>query len=189
MSYVNEWQAAVERTMRFELAVPPHQIDTARRWFDNKALNEFPFIIRDSLGDLGFEDVVAQCLSIHYRLVPVIEEWLGCPALFTLGWVDTGTESGMFRFDEVFIAEKLKSGHSGGSVNMHAWLTLPSMEIIDVSLATSIGVFQKRPEMYGMAITKYADELRGMAYKPMLVGEDFLRKTGLLLEWASMEIF
>lgn len=185
MGYEQEWATALERSARFGLAVPSHQIEPERRWFDDRALAQFPNIVRDGLGDLGFEDIVAQCLAIHYRLVPVVQQWLGCPVLFTLGWIDTGTESGMFRFDDAFIAEKLRTGHMGSTVNIHAWLTLPSMEIIDVSLATSMGVAQKRPEMYGMAMTKHADELKGMTYKPMLVGEDFLRKTGLLVEWAA----
>jgi hypothetical protein len=77
----------------------------------------------------------------------------------------------------------LRIGHKGGNMNIHAWLTLPSTEIIDVSLATTMGIVQKRPEMLGLAITRPADELNGMAYKPMLVGDGFLRKTGLLIEW------
>jgi len=186
MSYAQEWAIAVERSERFNLTVPAHQIEPERRWFDDKALAQFPYIVRDGLGDLGFEDVVAQCLAIHYRMIPVVQHWLGCPVLFTLGWIDTGTERGMFRFDEAFVAEKLRRGHLGSTVNMHAWLTLPSMEIIDVSLATSMGIAQNRPEMHGMAITRHADELKGMAYKPMLVGEDFLRKTGLMVEWRTL---
>ena len=54
------------------------------------------------------------------------------------------------------------------------------MEIIDVALATTMGKVQNRPDMYGLVISKKADDLEGMAYKPMLVGDDFLLKSGLL---------
>lgn len=140
-------------------------------------------MLREGLGELELEEVMAQCLSINYRLRSVVQAWLGCPVLYTLGWIDDETERGMFRFDDVFIADMLRTGHKGGSVNIHAWLTLPSMEIIDVSLATTMGFAQKRPEMLGLAITRPADELNGMAYKPMLVGDEFLCKTGMLIEW------
>jgi hypothetical protein len=182
-SYSTEWAAAVERTNRFGLDVPAHSAQTTHRYLNAARQAEFPYVVQRGLGDLDFHDVVAQCLSIHYRLVPVIEKWLGCPALYTLGWVDDGTDRGMFKFDDAFIDDKLKNGHRGGTVNIHAWLTLPSMEIIDVALATTIAVLQRLPDGYGAALARHADELKGIAYKPMLVGPDFLRRTGLLVEW------
>jgi hypothetical protein len=182
VSYEREFAAAVERAQRFDLNLPLFEAEPSRRWFDDNALARFPYVLRDALGDLGFEDVVAQCMAIHYRMMPAMQRWLGCPVLYTLGWIDDETEQGMFRFDEAFIAEKLRRGHAGGTVNLHAWLTLPSMEIIDVAFPTTMGIAQNRPEMFGRAITRHADELCGIAYKPMLVGEDFLRKTGLLIE-------
>ncbi|MGP9655882.1 hypothetical protein [Halomonas sp. AOP35-4E-18] len=180
MSYVDEWKAAIERTKRFNLRVPPLQRITGN-WFDEKRYLEFPYVVQEALGELGPEDLVAQCLSIHYRLAPVLERWLGCPVAYTIGWIDDMSEKGMFRFNDDFIEDKLRNPVlPGKTINIHAWLTLPSMEVIDVSLATTIGKVQNRPEMYGLVISKRADDLEGMAYKPMLVGDDFLLKTGLL---------
>ena len=179
-SYAIEWAAAIERSQRFRLAVPAHQIEPDRRYLTDQRQNEFPHVVQQGLGDFDFSDVVGQCLAMHFQLVPVLEKWLGCPVLYTIGWVDIGTDRGMFRFDEDFIAEKLHSGHSGSSVNIHAWLTLPSMEVIDLTLPTSVAVLQNLPHGYGSVIAKHADDLDGMAYKPMLIGSDFLRKSGLL---------
>jgi hypothetical protein len=183
LSYALEFAQAAERSKKFELDPPVFDIEPTRRWFDEDRLARFPNVLREGLGELGVEEVMAQCLSIHYRMRPIVQAWLGCPVLYTLGWIDDETDEGMFKFDDAFIANMLRTGHKGGSVNIHAWLTLPSMEIIDVSFATTLGIVQKRPEMLGRAITRPADELKGMAYKPMLVGDGFLRKTGLLIEW------
>lgn len=188
MSYATEWAAAVERSKKFGLEVPPHEVQPKHRYLTDSRQAEFPYVVQRGLGDLDYPDVVAQCMSIHYRLAPVLEKWLGCPVLYTIGWVDDGTEKGMFKFDDSFVAEKLKNGHSGSTANIHAWLTLPSMEVIDVALATTIAVVQKLPQGHGAVLAKHADELRGMAYKPMLVGPDFLRKTGLLVEWGIYTI-
>ncbi|QTD90882.1 hypothetical protein OHZ10_11740 [Burkholderia arboris] len=182
MTYEQEFLAAIERTKGFGLVPPAFTVSSKQRWFDADNLTRFPFVVRDALGELDFEDVVGQCMAIHYRLLPALNAWLGCSVFFTIGWIDDETEEGMFRFDEAFIAEMLRTGYVGGTVKLHAWLTLPSMEIVDMSLPTTMGVVQKRPEMLGGAITRYAGELKGMAYKPMLVGDDFLRKTGLLTE-------
>jgi hypothetical protein len=183
MSYANEWAAAIKRSKRFGLEVPTHEVLPAHRCLTAARLTEFPHIVQRGLGDLDYPDVVAQCLSIHYRLLPMLEAWLGCPVLYTIGWVDDDSEDGMFKFDDAFVANKLRNGHSGSSANIHAWLTLPSMEVIDVALATTVAVAQKRPQGHGAVLAKHADELRGMAYKPMLVGPDFLSKSGLLQEW------
>lgn len=188
MSYATEWAAAIERSKKFGLEVPPHEVQPAHRYLTDARHAEFPYVVQRGLGDLDFPDVVAQCMSIHYRLVPVLQEWLGCPVLYTIGWVDDGTDKGMFKFDDAFVADKLQNGHSGSTANIHAWLTLPSMEVIDVALATTIAVVQKLPQGHGAVLAKHADELRGMAYKPMLVGPDFLRKTGLLVEWGIYTI-
>lgn len=188
MSYSTEWAAAIERSKKFGLEVPPHEVQPAHRYLTDARHAEFPYVVQQGLGDLDFPDVVAQCMSIHYRLVPVLQEWLGCPVLYTIGWVDDGTDKGMFKFDDAFVADKLQNGHSGSTANIHAWLTLPSMEVIDVALATTIAVVQKLPQGHGAVLAKHADELRGMAYKPMLVGPDFLRKSGLLIEWGIYAI-
>ena len=103
-------------------------------------------------------------------------------AIHTIGWIDDGTVNGMFKFDDAYILDKLANGCPGGSVRIHVWLTLPSMEIIDFSIATSLSVLNNTPEGRGEVIAKHADELEGINYKPMLVGMDFLKKSGLLIE-------
>jgi hypothetical protein len=185
-NYASEWASAVERTQRFGLEVPAHNVQPTYTYLTDKRQAEFPYVVQRGLGDLDFPDVVAQCMAIHYRLAPVMQAWLGCPVLYTIGWIDDGTETGMFKFDDAFITDKLKNGHAGVTAKLHAWLTLPSMEVIDVAIATSIAVINKMPEGYGRVLARSADGLNGMAYKPMLVGHDFLRKTGLLVEWGTM---
>lgn len=182
MSYAQEWYKAVARTTELGLTLPKHKVNTNIQILTDERQKAFHNVLKDSLGELNYKDVVAQCISIHYRLLPVIEKWLDCPVLYTLGWIDDGTDEGMFKFDDAFIMNKLQNGCSGDRVSMHAWLTLPSMEVIDVSLATSISVMNNLTEGHGGVIAKHADLLNGMTYKPMLIGVDFLRKSRLLVE-------
>ncbi|MFV2854610.1 hypothetical protein ACNIZ2_28230, partial [Escherichia coli] len=83
---------------------------------------------------------------------------------FTLGWIDDGTPKGMFRFDEDFITDTLKNGYTGDTVNLHAWLTLPSMEIIDITLSTTISMLQGHKNQLGGVIIKRADDIKGFSY-------------------------
>jgi hypothetical protein len=77
----------------------------------------------------------------------------------------------------------LKSGIENYSLSLHAWLTLPSMEIIDFSLPTSYAVVNGYRAERGGVIANHADKLSGgMQYHPMLIGEEFLIKIGAMVE-------
>jgi len=182
VSYLQEWSQATERTIRLGLTAPNHQVNQNVQLLTENRLKEFGSIVANSLGELSPDDLVAQCISIHFQLLHAIEDWLQCPVIYTIGWIDDGSDKGMFKFDETFIIDKLKNGCTSGTVSIHAWLTLPSLEVIDVTLATSISRINNITEGYGGVIAQRADLLKGMAYKPMLVGIDFLKKSGLLIE-------
>lgn len=184
MPYATEWASALQRTQRFGLSTPAFQRST-EKFITQDVLERFPYVVRDAFGELSFEEVVGQCVAIHHRVLPVIEEMLGCEVYFTLGWVDDRSERGMFRFDDAFIEERLSNPRIvfGEALNLHAWLTLPSLEVIDISLVTSIVVINKMKDGHGGVLAGPADSFNGFSYKPMLVGTDFLKKSGMLLEF------
>ncbi|MFJ3463642.1 hypothetical protein [Achromobacter spanius] len=187
-NYAADWEAARERTARLGLMVPAMEVPTGDSYLTIQRHGEFPYVIRDALGELTVDDLVCQCLSINIRLRAVLEEWLGCPVYYTIGWVDVDAGEPLFKFDDAFIVEKLASRDSGGEIGLHAWITLPSLEVIDVSLATSFAVLQNLKEGHGGVIAGAPDALKGFAYRPMLVGADFLRKTGMLIEGSILTI-
>jgi hypothetical protein len=108
-----------------------------------------------------------------------IEAWLGRDAVSTIGWV---IEKGhhLFEFDDNLVEKLLQHGHQGGPVKIHAWLTLPTMEIIDLTLAATTAVLRKQPRLEGSVIASRVDQLHGLIYKPILVGTEFIRRTGLV---------
>ncbi len=87
----------------------------------------------------------------------------------------------VFEQSEETLISMLKHGVSGPEVNLHSWLTLPSMEIIDFSLPTSYAIKYKEPEGVGSIITRHpSDFIHGVKYKPMLIGSKFLIKSGVI---------
>lgn len=182
-TYHSEWRDAVRRTKKFRLHTPktanrkPHSV----RYLSNDNIVKLAELYQQVIGTRRPEEVAGQCVSVHLETQEAISELLGCEVFFTLGWLffsGTGTE--WFKFDDCFIGNSLQNGLEG-EVSLHAWLTLPSMEIIDATLATSIAVVRNQPEGLGGLTCKHADELTGgVRYKPMLVGEDFLMKSGAL---------
>lgn len=178
-AYEAEWMQALARTERYGLPVPAGFSPQTGLLLTESKMRELSRLVEAAISGLTASDVVGQCLAIHFGLAPVVQRWLGCPIHFTLGWVDDG-EDGWFRFGDKEIESLLENGHQGGPVSVHAWLTLPALEIIDATLPTSYAIVNNEPKGVGGLISQHADNLKGMAYMPVLVGHEFLRRSGLL---------
>ena len=60
----------------------------------------------------------------------------------------------VYRQTEDSLKRSLSEGIDFYSANLHAWLTLPTMEIIDMTFPTSYGVINNKKELLGQVITK-----------------------------------
>jgi len=180
--YLNEFAVAADRTKRLGLNCPNIEVSN-ERFLSEEKMDQFPSALRDAVGEIGVEEVIAQCLSIHHRLLNPVSAILGVPAYYTIGFVETSAGL-LFEQDEENLRTILESGFPSLKLKIHAWLSLPSMEILDFSLPTSYAVVNNMEEGIGGLILAHADELKhGMKYHPMLIGDDFLRKTGALIEF------
>lgn len=80
------------------------------------------------------------------------------------------------------LRDVLQNGLKKFSLNMHSWLTLPSMEILDFTILTTIAHVKQLGQGYFGVISRHPNDLIGMSYHPMLLGDDFLRRIGVLIE-------
>lgn len=177
--YKSEFLNAVERSKKFGLLVPEISA-TGSRLLNDKVQSDLPLIIHDALGVLEEEEIVLQCLLLNLRLKKVFSSYFKSPVYYTIGYIEID-DSAMFKQSEETLREMLTKGVEGPSISLHAWLTLPSMEILDFSISTSYGRVNGIKEMMGKALAMHPSELTGgMKYRPMLVGEDFLLKTGAM---------
>lgn len=189
MSYSKEFQIAIERTAHFNLPLPEITNEVSARIMNDKRIRNLNKILNPVLQGMTYEQMVGQCMPLHLKARSVLEDWLGCPVYYTLGWIDDGTSKGIFKFDDEVISEKLKNGHGRATIDIHAWLTLPSMEIIDLTLCTTLCILQGLKGGEGGGIVKKADDITGFSYKPMLVGEAYLSKIGVMknISWFELE--
>ena len=178
--YEDEFKVALERTRKFGLS-PPELFESYNgRFLNKKILEELPCIIREKLGILKEDEIVLQCLMLNIRLKNVFSDYFNCPVYFTIGHVGINNKY-MFKQTEKSLLSLFKNGIKRQSINLHAWLTLPTMEILDFSISTSYGKVHGKEEMMGAAVALHPSELtHGMSFHPMLVGEEFLQKIGAL---------
>lgn len=70
-----------------------------------------------------------------------------------------------------------------GPLKLHAWLTMPSHEILDLTFGTTYGVVNGIKELIGNATFLHPSELTGsQRYHPQLVGTDYFHRIGAITE-------
>jgi hypothetical protein len=178
MAYLREFKEAIEYTKK--LGMNPDVVFTQERYLVPKYMDGLAVAVRDDLGELTEADLVAQCLSIHFRLIPSLERLFGIRPVLTFGYIDDGGKA-RFKVPDDYFDRLTVSGLSRGTFDAHAWLTLPSMEIIDFSLPTSMAVVNGWHEGRGLVLSGHADDLKhGLSYHPQLVGDNCIGRFGLL---------
>ena len=182
MTYNSQFAEAIARTERLGLGSIPYH-PRGDRLLTPKAMESLREVVAPRLQAIPVEQWTDHCFAIHATIAQAATEGLGVPAYLTIG--DVRSEGKwLCNADEATIAELLKIGpQHGGAVRLHAWITLPTMEIIDLTLPTSIGLQENIPDLVGSVVIKHVDELTGgISYRPLIVGDEFLRRIGALLE-------
>lgn len=139
--------------------------------------------LHEAISNLGidsFAGAIGQCVKWSHALRPHAEKVLGQPVLLTFGQVLNSTRS---YFDpswadlRAWYQRGLRTsdfeGRSG--INLHAWWTLPSGEVIDVTLWSTLSAAWNRPELLGAITGGWPDEIApNPTYIPMVVGDDYI---------------
>jgi len=145
-------------------------------------LGEEIYVALRDFGIRSFIKAAGQCIKWSHALRPLVEEVLGAQVLLTIGQVRTPTRTFFDpSFDDLerwychgFDARDIE-GRSG--INMHAWWTLPTGEILDVTLWSTLAVAWNEPERLGAVAGGWPDKIApNLLYVPMVVGDDYIEK-------------
>lgn len=179
--YKEKFEMARQRTLNLKLECPEVEYQESRI-INQELLDNLPHFIFNEFGRVTPEFIYRNCMGFHHTLQPTLENALGTEIYFTLGNVRVENDL-LFHTDEAGIKELMKT-KVRGPLNIHAWLTLPTMEILDFALCTTYSIVKNEPELFGAAITRHPDDLTGgMVYEPMILGHDYLRAIGGYIEF------
>ncbi len=183
MSYEASFLEAIKRSERFGFAspsTPAASPQLLQREETQKTVHDL------MVGYLGSPPeprrLIGNCLATHINLKHPLEAALGTETFFTLGYVQVG-DSLYHEFSERDIEAWLKHGIPNlQEFKGHAWLTLPSMEIVDFTFtATATSVWNRDTgEVCAGAIANHPTNLKGMQYHPVIVGDDVVSKIGAM---------
>lgn len=133
------------------------------------------------------EHIAGMCMQIAHELVEFLQG-AGIDAIYTLGWMSY-REHPVYRFDDADVRRWLAEGiPDPRKVDVHAWATLPSAEIIDPSWLSTVGIVQNKRELIGAVIIADADQRTSHQYHPVTVDTHLLFRIGLLNPVAHYEV-
>lgn len=171
-------------------------LETSKKWgLDTPkfTLSSQPLITQEStarfeeacqkiLGSIPPETISQQCFMINNAIKDNLEEVFQSPLYFTLGYVEHHQKP-VFYTPIGELKHLLKTGFTGGAMNLHAWLTTPNYEIIDLTFSTTFGVVRNDPTLYGRIAFQHHSKFNdAMIHHPQLVGDDFLKQIGALID-------
>jgi len=142
-------------------------------------------VMRCYLADNGLEvrDLAVQCWRANMEIKPLLEDFFGTPLTLTFGAIETSPGTVRFQMDEKELRSLVRNGLDLASpaLNLHAWLTFPSMEIIDITYLTSYGVVNDKPHLLGLVVTGMPGTLNpaDYTYHPLVLGENFVEAAKL----------
>lgn len=177
--YCEEFNQAYQRSLMFKLQVqniPPK---------GEKLLTESRLqVIYGEAYRLHIGEVNKQCLNIHFVFKARLEKLWGIPIIYTIGYVSTPNSGDMFKKSEEELFKLMQEKIMPSEFKLHAWLTLPSMEVIDLSFPTSYAIHngvKPKQNQVSSIVASYPHEVEDLVcYHPMVLGEDYLYKIGAL---------
>ncbi|MFK5894587.1 MAG: hypothetical protein QM504_15305 [Pseudomonadota bacterium] len=178
--YKNEFEDSVERTKRIGLeGITCIYQDNLIIPQDNaKLLSD---VFTSIIGCMESRDLIAKCISVHHQLLKPLNSTLNTKAIYTIGYIETNGKNIYKKSEEELISIMNTDIRNCSVLNIHAWITLPSMEILDFTIATTMAFVKNMPNINGAIFHGHADKFDDtFKYHPMLVGDGFLRKMGLI---------
>ena len=174
--YRTLFDAALERGRKHGFSVPSVGPTVENLAFDDPDDATMIRVVNRLLERYDGNSLVGACIHASYFMQPAIEDIVGMPTYFTLGAVEAfGKE--LYRFDDHQLQQWLRHGLPQPARNIHAWLTLPTMEIVDLTyLVTLKAVVPHLPIEHGIPVMGRVERVQGVTWRPILVGDDVVQR-------------
>ncbi len=181
--YEKELKEAFKRTRDWDLEVPQVKFSSSNLITETKRQQVYQFL-QDNLGKLNPDYISNKCFEIHNEIKEGLEGILGVQLVYTLGYINVD-RGPVFYTSIKELCRMLKYDNSQISITnklkLHAWLTTPNYEIIDLTFMTTLALITNNPNSIGGIIFQHNTNFRGdLEYHPQLVGNDFLKKIGAM---------
>lgn len=183
-TYHQLYLCARQRTLKWDLSLKRQTFSKVSYLSTDKEAEDCVKVLSEfyQKNGINIKASIAQCWRINILVKPVLEEHFNVPLVLTFGSIETWPGNIRYNMSEEDTRNLITSfDHTTTSLNLHAWLTLPSMEILDVTFLTSYGAINKISGLEGGIVYGPPENLnqKNYIYRPMVLGENFVEAAGL----------
>ncbi|MGO1069631.1 hypothetical protein [Lysobacter sp. CA199] len=180
--YEAAFVAAQARSILWGLR-PPAMEPLPVRYASPTAIAAVRWQLHRAIGHLSEDIVTTQRFGITAAVRTMLEAELKVPLAYTLGYVRQNGQRLCCTPIEG-LEQMLRTGIAPGArVSLHAWLTLPSHEVIDLSFWALFPDLSGAEEREMRSLFMHPDQMLGRSYFPQWIGDGFVRRIGVLKEY------
>jgi len=174
--YQDELKEAIRRTKRLGLELPPFIIEE-ETYLDKPQYQHFDQVLLNCIPESMHERMAHQCFDIHNIASEPLSEFFDSNVLFTLGYVNINGNRKYYNTEDDLKNLLNRTVVNSATLDLHAWITLPSMEIIDATIGSTAAKEEKNGSVHKFIFNGHPNNFKDdFSYHPMLVGYDFINR-------------
>jgi hypothetical protein len=125
------------------------------------------------------DQIAGRCLRVSHELAEFLAG-AAIPVIYTLGWMSYLGDP-LFKFSEADVQKWLSDGlPNRDRLDMHAWVTLSSGEVIDASWLSTVGIVRGQRDLIGAVIVVDPEHEGAHRYHPVVVDAPIVERLKLV---------
>lgn len=180
--YEGKLMAAHARSTLWGLQ-PPCFEPQAFRYASGEAVESTDRLFDYALEGMREDVIAAQRFALTAMVRGLLEVQLRVRVAYTLGYVCLDGHR-LCHTPIEGLEQMLRTGIAPGArVSLHAWLTLPSLEVVDPTFWAVFPALCRPDEREARCLFMHPDLMPDRSYHPQWVGDGFVRRIGILKEY------
>lgn len=181
MEYYTEFIKAIERTEGWGFDIGEMFLDKSVTFLDKNSHFELLDLFEWNYKDLN-DEIRMDCTNVSVNMLDLVRNHFNTDAFLTTGNLSSDNLP-HFECTLDYLKSIALSKTPYPKLKVHMWITLSSGEIIDFTFFRSMAkVFPNYEPYKSIVLTTPLIEDLKLIYNPMIVGSDFYRKTGNMID-------
>jgi hypothetical protein len=181
MNYYTEFINAVKRTETWGFNTGEIILDKGKTFLDRNSHFELFELFEWNYKGLS-DSTRMDCTNVSVNMLELVRDHFCTDAYLTTGNI-TADNKPFFECTVDYLRDIASKTQFNPKLKVHMWITLSSGEIVDFTFLRSMAKVNKDYEPYKSVVmtTPFLEDLK-LVYSPMIVGSDFYRKTGNMVD-------
>lgn len=186
MNYYYEFIRAIERTEDWGFDPGQIYLDKSVSFLDKNSHLELLELFEWNYKGLS-DEMRMDCTNVSLNMLDLVQDHFCTDAFLTTGNLSSDNKS-YFECSLDYLETVARSNKFNSKLKVHMWITLASGEIIDFTFLRSMAKFSSRYEpIKSQIVTSLLLEELQLIYSPMIIGSDFYKKTGNMVDFILQE--